>query len=261
VPVEFDTSTTEAYLRGLREFGFISYKMYVGGDARITLEPFGVQEAEKYAMENKNFGENIANTAEVRKLLAACCLAAEYSLQTEFNHKTIGNELGFSEAKTDHAWDRLKADGFVHNPNIGTRTDPRSQITVRALSSVQGEVIPQQEGTTVNNNTLNTGDISQSNVSVGGDGVAQTLSISQNQREKYSDFITTINTLKSQLPEEVHAQLDANIRNIENQLVSDNGDAKIIDHEVGAIQRMLEGAVGSGAGSAIIETAKLLLGG
>ena len=271
---EFDRKNTVPFSQELSEAGFVAIVVM----GAVDLLPAGIHAVEKLMMldrakkaKNVSYGPDVPSSEEVQRFLLAACEEVGFDLEKEFNGISIGESLGFSAKKIHLCMQRAKTDGFIHEPNIYTQSNPRSQITTRTQSLIMGQIDERERAITVNDNS--TKNDNSTNLSVGGSmigsnvaqnsaGAAQALTFTAGQKLDFQNFVdlarTNIDDLG--LSDADRAEFSDSLDIIEGSLAGGSvADSVALKKEVTTAQRLLEGVTGSAVGGLVAEHIPTLL--
>lgn len=262
---EFDRKNTIPFSQELKRMGLVGIPTM----GSVELLPAGIHAVEKAMAYDRaerekavNFGPDIPTTEEVRMFLTAACEEVDFNLAVEFNCIVVGEKLGFSPKKIDRCRQRTKADGFIHEPNLGTQSNTRSQITTKTLSLVMGLIDEREGAITLNDNTDNStnltvgGNMIGSNVAQNSAGAAQALTFTAGQKLDFQNFIelarTNIDDLG--LSDTDRTELSNSLDILESSLEGDLApDPDVLKKELTTTQRLIESATGSAVGGMVAE--------
>lgn len=266
---EFDAKDTIPFSQELAQAGFVQI-LTVGS---VDLLPSGIYTIEEL-MENRraekektvNFGSHIPTSDEVQKFLTAACVEVDFDLEKEFNGTSIGESLNFSTEKIRLCMQRAEREVYICESNVYTTSDTTWLITTKTLSLIMGQIdkrdgaitLHADNSTKTDNRTTVTvgGNMIGSNIAQNSAGAAQTLTFTAGQKLDFQNFVdlarTNIDDLG--LSDADRTELSNSLDIIEGTLADGAiAEPEVIKKELSIAQRVIEGAAGSAAGSALVE--------
>lgn len=264
---EFSDSEIEKLLKGLEEHDCIERKLYMGGinKGEVTLVSWGIKNAEIY--EKKMTPGTAKNRKrELENFLTACCEKVGFELiDGELNAYEIGEQLGFNREKTGQIYQQLKNDGYLAEHSIRTHNDTKSYVTTKGLNAVSGVLFEQPTGVTNVINKVEIGGNVNNSAIAAGDGNAQSLSITQEQRNGIEEFLSKARSglVDLNLDADTESDYNSHLDVIEGTLVDDNPQPEVVKKELRGLKRIAKdvgiGAAGGAGGTGIVEAINALL--